>query len=441
MMERLYNALKKNTGISDWRLVHCRSTGYQMYAIRNMLDSIRKVVTDKYHLTIYCDREDRRGSTHLTLFNSDFDNLESKLEKAVLIAGRMLNPKFSLPSPVPYPFVESFDPTLLGDVEDILFVQLGERLLAAVDREPNVSLSSSEYFLELLDIHLVNSRGIDLDYKKSEIFFDGVLLAGSGEEELEIHFEPRARRLQDLPVESTIARYARFARDSLQAVLPASGTYPVVLSGNALSAVFSPLIHHTSGVNQYRRTSALTPGESICPNQKCLGEPLTMISNGFTPFGLKTAPCDVDGLPAIRFELIREGLFQRAWTTSQYGDYLGIPPTGSIGNIEIPIGRQSRLDLLKQSGPVLEVVEFSALMPDVVSGNFAAEIKLGYEYLNGKVTPVRGGSISGNFIGGFQHAFYSTESQVGNYALSMDNFGTYTGPEAIRFETFQVSGR
>ncbi len=134
-------------------------------------------------------------------------------------------------------------------------------------------------------------------------------------------------------------------------------------------------------------------------------------------------------------------MFERAWTTSQYGDYLGIPPTGSIGNIEIPIGCQSRTDLLKNSGPVLEVVEFSALMPDVVSGNFAAEIKLGYEHHNGQVTPVRGGSISGNFIAGFQHAFYSTEAQTGNFALSLDNFGTYTGPDAIRFETFQVSGR
>jgi len=121
-------------------------------------------------------------------------------------------------------------------------------------------------------------------------------------------------------------------------------------------------------------------------------------------------------------------------------DYLNIAPTGVIGNLEIPVGPTSIVDLCKDKGPVLQVVEFSALMPDLVSGSFAAEIKLGYEYQNGNVRPVKGGSVSGNLITGFETAGFSTESQFTNYALSLHRFGTYIGPEAARFESFQVSG-
>jgi len=226
----------------------------------------------------------------------------------------------------------------------------------------------------------------------------------------------------------------------MKAGIPVSGSYPVVLSRNAISAIFSPLVHHCSAASQYRKTSGFSPGSSIYPDGQCLGEPLTIISNGFMPFGLKTLPSDIDGVPASRFEMIREGVFEKPWSTSQYADYLGIEPTGTIANLEIPIGPGTRKDLLNSGERVLEVVEFSAMMPDVVSGNFAAEIKLGYEHRDGKVRPVRGGSVSGNFISGFNHAYFSTEAQSCNYALTLENFGTYTGPELIRFETFQVGG-
>ncbi len=185
-----------------------------------------------------------------------------------------------------------FDPSLLGDVEDILFVKLADRLIDAVECEPYVRLSSSEYFLDIQNLHLMNNRGVDLDWRQTEIFFDGVLLSGGPGEEVEIHFEPRARRLQDLDIESIIKTHSQYARDSRQAKRPPSGKYPVVFSGEALTHVFSPIVHHTSGDCQYRRTSRFKPGQPIYSSDEPLGDPMTLISNGFLPFGLRTAPVD-----------------------------------------------------------------------------------------------------------------------------------------------------
>jgi len=313
-------------------------------------------------------------------------------------------------------------------------------MIATVEKEKDVTLSSSEFFVDLEDLHMRNSRGIDIAYKRSGIFFDGVLLAGDSANEVEMHFEPRSRRYQDVHMERTIKEYAQFARDSLTAELPPKGHYPVVLSGNGLSAVFIPMVHHTSASSQYRKTSRFRPGQSIYQEGQPKGEPLTLISNGYVPFGLRTLPVDADGVPACRTELIRDGQFVRPWSSKRYADYLGIPPTGAIANLEIPIGSHSTQDILSGER-VLQVVEFSALMPNSISGNFAAEIKLGYLHENGKSRPIKGGSVSGNLITGFSNVLFSTEAQFANYALALDNFGSYIGPRHIRFHDFQVSGR
>lgn len=440
-MKRIINALKGNKDIDQWRIIHKQSTGYQLYVIGSMVDNIRKVVTDKYFVTIYCKTADGMGYTHFTVFQHDMPDMIQRLEPAVFTARRARNQYFDLPGPGYFPAVESCDPTLLGDIQDVLFVKLADTLIDAVEHEPYVRLSSSEYFLDVEDNHLVNSNGVDLSWKQTEIFFDGVLLSGGPGEEVEIHFEPRARRLQDLPIRDIIHTQAEFARDAREATLPPSGNIPVVLSGEALTHIFSPLVHHTSGNCQFNRTSSFKPGQPVYAHDDPKGDQLTMISNGFIPFGLRTAPADGDGVPTGRFELIRDGIYRKPWTTQQYSCYLDVDPTGEIANLELPIGSHSRESLLKSDEPVLQVHEFSALMPDVVSGSFAAEIKVGYLYQNGKRIPIRSGSVSGNLVDCFEHAYYSTESRRGQYGLSLTSFGTYSGPESIRFETFQVTGK
>ncbi|MBN1878659.1 hypothetical protein JW823_00970 [bacterium] len=440
MMRRIIEALHRHKAIDQWRLLNQTSTSYQLYVIGSMVDCIRKVITNRYYITLYCRHGSGMGHTHLTLLEHELDSLDVRLESAIFVAGRVSNPYYELPGPGYSPAVETFDPSLLGDIEDILFVKLADRLIDAVEREPYVRLSSSEYFLDIQDLRLLNSRGLNAEWKQSEIFFDGVLLSGGPGEEKEIHFEPRARRLQDLDLEVIIRNQAQFARDARHAVLPPSGKYPVVLSGEALTHVFSPIVHHTSGDCQYRRTSRLKPGQPIYLSDEPLGDPLTMISNGFMPFGLRTSPVDHDGIPAGRHEIIREGIFMKPWCMKQSADYLGVEPTGEIANLEIPVGNHAGMTLYDDDQSVLQVHEFSALMPDVVSGGFAAEIKVGYLHRKGEVTPVRGGAVSGNLLEGFNHAYFSTEGRKGQYGLSLTSFGTYSGPESIRFDTFQVSG-
>ncbi len=438
MIERIIEKINNFPEITNWRIQQRTAMGYQIYVIGDWLDTVRKVSTDRFQITIYCEQDGRLGSTDIAVCAHEIHELEARLRKAVFVARRIRNPLYHLQGSLRrYPCVETFDPTLIDNLEELLFVKLADQVIESVGQHDGVRLSSAEFFVDATDIHYQNSNGIDVSWSETNIMFDGVLLSGDYGNEIELHFEPRARRVQDLPIPAIVGRNARFVLDSTRAVSPPSGRYPVLLTHDALNGVFAPIIQHSSAQYAYRNISMLIRGEPIGDIH---GDRLTLISNGFIPFGLKTHPIDSDGLPACRCELIRDGIFERPWSSGQYAEYLGIEPTGSIANIEIPIGRRSLDNLRRADTPVLEVVAFSAMMPDTISGNFAAEIKLGYLHDKGITTPVRGGSVSGNLINGFEHAFFSTEATQTSYALVLDNFGSYIGPAGIRFERFQISG-
>ena len=111
-------------------------------------------------------------------------------------------------------------------------------------------------------------------------------------------------------------------------------------------------------------------------------------------------------------------------------DYLHIRPTGSFANIEIPAGAHPVQDLLG-NGPVYHLVAFSWLNPDELTGDFVAEIKLGYRVEHGQTTPIKGGSLSGNLFEALGDARLSHETQF---------TGNYSGPAALRFEHLTIAG-
>jgi predicted Zn-dependent protease len=99
--------------------------------------------------------------------------------------------------------------------------------------------------------------------------------------------------------------------------------------------------------------------------------------------------------------------------------------------MEIATGSQSFDQLTGGSGPVLYVRNFSWLTPDQARGAFASEVRVGYLYRNGKRTPVKGGTVSGNLFETLGSARFASEQVF---------LGSYLGPAAMRLEGLSVSG-
>ncbi len=307
-----------------------------------------------------------------------------------------------------------------------------DRLLRALRRERGVRLSSAEVFLTASQTRFANSRGARGESAQTEAELHFVVLAGEGASGTESLDSIERRRVSDLEIDLAVARAAKFARDSLGATPPTAGRPAVVFTGAPLKDgplydFWNPLRFHASGEAAYRKLSRLRPGEPITRG-RVLGEPLELTADPSIRYGTASAPFDRDGVALRRVALVEDGRLARYWTTKEYADLLGVEPTGALTNLVVPPGRTAERTLLRD-GPTLEVVSFSWFNPDPVTGDFATEIRLGYEHRRGRVRPVKGGAVQGNLFDAFRRATFARE---------VEWLGSYRGPRSVRFEGLAV---
>jgi predicted Zn-dependent protease len=441
-LDSVAQALEHQVGVSDWQVRKLTRRSAQRFLIGDQTETQRLVAIEQVQAHIYNDHPSQatpaRGATSRILLPeeiADQTRLQRALEEAVFIASLTHNPPYTLPRPLMagYPTVATVDSTLAASDEARLAAlsELSERLQAAVAAVPEIRLSSAELFVTASEITLRNSQGIAASRSETEILCDLVLLASDDSQTAEYHTMPQRRRLADLDIEEIVHRSARFARDSLRAVTPPTHEGPVVISGEALVDLFSPLIFHTSARAAYQSLSRFALGAPACGDIPIQGDHLAFLSNALLPFGQASAPFSDEGLPGERVALIENHHLRAWWTEQRYADYLNIRPTGSFANIEIPPGIHPVQDLLEDNEPAYHLVAFSWLNPDELTGDFVAEIKLGYRLKRGQITPIKGGSLSGNLFDALAQVRFSRETQF---------TGSYIGPQALRFERLTIAG-
>ena len=252
---------------------------------------------------------------------------------------------------------------------------------------------------------------------------------------MESHIAVERRRAMDLDVTGLAQRQARHARDALAAVPPKTGTFPVVVSDDALAELImsggdSPLIFRSSAQVKYQQMTPWEIGKSIFA-QPPSDDPFSMYSNALLPFGTNSSSFDSDGFPGQRSAIIENGVLQRFWARYRYAQYLQVPATGNFANMEIAAGSHPFVSLLEDAGPLYHIVAFSAMSPDPITGDFVGEIRLGYELQGGQARPIKGGSISGNLFAALSTAQLSQETAF---------LGDYLGPRGMRFPNITVAG-
>jgi predicted Zn-dependent protease len=365
---------------------------------------------------------------------ADLPHLGDKLGQVVFMASLADNPPYDLPSAAEYPAVEVADSEMrhaARQVAEHAVQQLGK----ALDQEPDVRLSSAEAFVEERHISLENSRGLSASQVETNMLLDFVLLATGSGDEMESHIAIERRRATDVDVAALAQRQAQYARDALIAAPPQTGTFPVVVSDDALAELVmsggdSPLVFRSSAQVKYQQMTPWETGKSIFP-QPSGGDPFTLYSNAVLPFGTHSSRFDSDGFPGERQRIVNDGVLERFWARHRYAQYLHIPATGNFANMEIAPGSHPFESLLQGDGPLYHIVAFSAMSPDPITGDFVGEIRLGYELHGGQARPIKGGSISGNLFAALSTAQLSQE---------MAFLGDYQGPRSMRFPEITVAG-
>jgi PmbA protein len=438
MLNKIIDALNKRGDLAGWTMRHLINRSAQVYAVPNQTEAQRTAGIEQYKVDVLRqtsgpDGNASVGSGNVTLLPGG--DINSAIEKAVLTAGLVANPVHTIPGPAPLPDVSLIDANIQKDAAAVAKAAM-ERIQASASQNKDVHLTAAECFGEVQTTRLVNSRGIEAEQEETRIAIEFVLHSQRGENEVETFTEIRRRRMADLDIEEVMEQRTRHTLDLFEAKAPPSWRGPVVLQGNVLGTFLAgDSLHggvlHTLGSAEakYAKFSSWEIGKSVFRSE-VKGDPLTVWANRRIPFGTYSNSFDDEGLPAQRAELIRNNELQAFSASQRYAEYLGIPATGAFGGVELPPGQTGFSELLEE--PYVEIIQFSWFTPDLVTGDFATEIRLGYIVENGTRKPFRGGQLIGNYLDALANVCWSAETGF---------FGNYVGPQTARFNDLKLAGQ
>jgi PmbA protein len=422
-------ALAGRSDLLGWTAVHRRKRGEQLFSDRSRVEVRRGVEEDTLSIEVVCPSAG--DPTQCGVAGARFNVGEDPspgIDFAVQAARGTRNPIYDLPAPAPLPEVPACDAQIQADPAGAV-TALHSRLMArsAVDRKARLTLA--EWFVEVEEIHLANSRGIDARQARTDVSLEWIVLAGEGEGRVDTTLEVRRRRLADLDVEGEWEQVAQQTADRQHAQAAPKYEGPVVLRGSALQTFLrgGTIENLTSARSRFSRLSPWDPGTKFFSGE-IKGDPLTLWATRLLPYGEHAGPFDEEGLPGQRTVLIEDNVFRTYAASQRYAAYLSVPATGAEADLEVPPGATPRAELL--SGPHVEVISWSWFAPEPTSGDFASEIRLGYVVDGAARQPFSGGLLVGNVLQALADVRWSSETGF---------FGSYQGPDTARFASLKVT--
>jgi len=411
-------------GFDDYKIIDIHSREHQLYLLRESPEARRTVESHYYEVTVYQDHneEGKKLRGEYNFVYKPGTNLRYFLERAKFACSMVKNRHYALLDSTTASRVEVLDSRLLDPNK------VGEELSDAIYRNrkaAHVHLSSAEIYLKKSAVTFLTSTGIELAKEKGLIEIEFTFISKNGADEQELNFYTQRRNLDDLHLEMRLTEYQEHARYMLNVQVPRSGKATIIFTAPDIYDLFSPIIFHSSGRAKDQAISCFKLNERIIKED---ADTFTLKSSGSLPYGLYTDPFDDDGIAGQEHTIIEHGVFKKYWTTKRYADYLGTEPTGAFKNLIVQPGTTER----SYSGERYEIIQFSDLLPDPITGDFVAEIRFGYHIKDGKKTPVKGGSVTGNVFDFLKCLYFSDQSIFE---------GNYLGPQTIAIEGLSVSGR
>lgn len=423
MIDRILSALK-TCGIEDYQIVLRQEESAELFFIKKDLDMQRckKVRTANVSVyRVFGEGEERfRGVASVRVQDSQTpQELEKLFADAFYAAGFVKNKYYDL-----YAGTKAETVDVKSSLWGKSLAQTAQgfaQALFAEDVHKEVFLNSAEIFAHCNTTHILNSRGVDVSYRKNRVEGEFVVQCVDGQDvETYQYFAYNDWNTDALreKVRSTIEMTR--ARAKAQTA-PAAGTYRLILSGGNVDEFFSYYVYRASSSMIYPKYSSFSVGCDV-QGGEVLKDRVNLTMKATTPFS-------DEGIPMEDRELIKDGKLQLIHGGNRFAQYLGIEPTGIFGGYKVPAGTVSLEEMKSQ--PYLEVVNFSDFQMDSYTGHFGGEIRLAFLYDGEKVVPVTGGSVNGNIFEAQKSLVFSKELQVEK---------NFEGPKAVAMDGVSVAG-
>ena len=422
-MKKILSALQA-LGVEQYIITEKHTDSLECFYVKKNLDLTRRADTAVTAVQVFRpfekDGVKMLGDTEVTLRPGMSDGeIKKALEGAWYAAQFVANPWYPLPAGVQEP--------ARPDEGGFAGRPLAEGMktmtaaLFAADTAEDVFLNSAEVFMRRTATRIVTSAGADAAWEKTDVWGEYVCQCPAPVD-VETYHQFNYRGPDTASLTAAVAHALEMTKARAQAsAAPRTGTYALVLDREQMRELLGYYVGRSGASMIYQKYSPFKLGDNV-QGGAVTGDRLTM--------GLvATEPYTDYGAPMADRPLLEEGVLKAIHGGARFAHYLGVEPTGWYKAVSVPVGT-TPLEALTAE-PCLYAVSFSDFQMDPLSGHFGGELRLGFLYENGTVTPVTGGSVNGSIL-----------DCQGRMTFSRERFSTmnYGGPLAVRIAGVQVAG-
>ena len=392
MMNEMLLELLRYLAADGWEVSDEETEGWEFYFIGHKLDQSRTRSTRHTTVRVYKKSGDgaflgkAEGEIAPTATREEAEEMVRKL---LFQASLVKNPYYELVKPL------NSGETAFGGTVPAPAEIIGDflKVMRNLPETETEDINSYEIFANHKKWHFRNSEGVDVTSEFPSSMIEVVVNARKDGEEIELYRNYTSGSCGAKELSEDLTKTLVMGRDKLLAgPTPVSGDYPVVFSTDAAAELYGYFIERLSTGMIYQQLSDWIAGKDVMPD--ALGDRFTVRSVKALPNSSANAAFDREGSPIREETFLENGTVRANYGSRQFSWYLGQMESFLPGNFAVDGGTRSAEEL--RAGTYLEAVEFSDFQVDVLSGDIAGEIRLGYLWENGKCRIVSGGSVSGN---------------------------------------------
>lgn len=425
MLQKIVQILKENNDVSAYKIVENVTESDELFFVKRALDMNRGKKVHYYTVTVYRDFEEDgkkfRGDSQIKLHPTmNEDEIKKAINEAAFAAQFVKNQYYPLAS------------TVKADLESREFEkdksnEIISEAIFRYDKEEKPIINACEVFWNKEYVRIINSEGVDVEYKKNSGDCEVITTWKNHREEVELFRNLRFAEIDSEAISNDIKNRIDMTKERAESVpTPKVKDIPVIISGDPVKEFFRYYSIRSKASSVWDKISTWKIGDNV-QGEKVKGDKITLSLQPIMNNSTHSQPFDKDGFKLEPVTLIEEGTLKRYCGDVRYSHYLGIEPTGDIKNIKVNGGSKS-YDEFTQN-PYLEAVEFSSFQVDMLTGDFGGEIRLGWYFDGEKKIAISGGAITGS-INELEEMYLSKEIQKD------DNFEI---PKAVRIKNVSIT--
>jgi PmbA protein len=432
MIDKIKKALIQNQNITGYKIIENKIESKELFFIKKNIDMDRAKSVHHYDLTVYKDFEENgeryKGASTTSIYPTmDEEELQKSINDAAFVAQFVKN--------LYYPLVKAgsdYEALVTSNFsrEDLSYwINEITRAVYKYDNCEKGGINSCEIFLNKRYTHIINSEGIDVEEIRYEGMVEFITTWKEEGEEVELYQCINLSDLNSEALSQEIEKTIALCKDrAIAKSTPVLNKTALLLTREAVKSFCSFYCAKSSAEEIYEGSSTWKVGDKV-QGEEVMGDLVTIRLDPFMINSTDSSSFDSDGFPLKPVTVLEKGVLKSYAADTRHAFYLGVQPTGNINNIVVGCGTKTLEELRKE--PYLETAAFSDFTVDTLTGDFFGEIRLAWFFDGEKITPVTGGSISGNINELQKEMYFSKE-------LKKDN--NFEGPEAVKVLNVNVAG-